>query len=1020
VDPSAAHLLIVAFAHGALLRERGLFTQQQTESYSAIRHLLGAALGEDDVRALEYDPLNREVIANQTHRLATSSLDALPDLLGIARALLGNGSARQGDPLESVGLAIDKSVVHGSATIRGVEATHTGVRISDSSFQRDLKLEEIRTLQREERGQGPTVNLDSVVAETITIEVDGGTKGTARGAETYLTHLRYQLDELASASLAASGGAILTPGQVSKLLIQLDTTSSGSEDGSPAHQVRLDAFDEAGATRRLAAAEAVARHPRVILLGEPGSGKSTFLRQAARARLEQAMEARSPGPLPIYVQCARLSVRLRAAAVAQQPEHDGPVVLALLRIALLEIGLPPGPELLNALEQACARRGILCLLDGVDEVPTEGLDRLQTFIARLVGSVGDKSRFIVTCRSQAFRSPSILKKFKVFSLAPLALERIGHIARAWYEDVNEMASSEARGRIRDFLETATRDPWLRLSQNPLLLTTMLRVHQEHGALPRQRALLLNDAVQILVDTWRQNATRTSPLLADRLPDGEALVHVFEHIAFHSLSNEETRADISGATLSSVLTKARVSADARAAFFDAVHHTPGLLAANGVVAEDGNGTNTYSFTLRILKEHLAGRALFKMRDCSRQLSRCALQGGTWSIAIQLGVEHLLNQDHANGAFLSDVAYSLCPRAEKQHLTPSEAHCIVWSGIIARLVGLQAIAKDAESLIGGGQFLSLLGKASGVVSRGRELGPLTRVEAAKTLGAILAETGGEQGAEMALSGVPSVRYTMGSNDREAALGVEHPEHVVALGYDFRIGTTPVTVAQFASFTRSGGYDVREWWREAAALGVWSPAGIRGLRDERPRKAPAIVGEYPNLPVAGVSWFEALAFVRWLEIQWRERGSISRGDTIDLPSEAEWELAARGTDGRQYPWGSDFDSGAANAEPTGLGHVTPTGCFPEGASPFGVEDLSGNCWEWTRTQWLVAEGRQKYAYPYSPLDGREDLACTAVGKRVLKGGAFYSFAEHVRCAIRDSGDPANWSDNVTFRVVVRREKS
>ncbi|MCA9939126.1 MAG: SUMF1/EgtB/PvdO family nonheme iron enzyme, partial [Anaerolineales bacterium] len=167
----------------------------------------------------------------------------------------------------------------------------------------------------------------------------------------------------------------------------------------------------------------------------------------------------------------------------------------------------------------------------------------------------------------------------------------------------------------------------------------------------------------------------------------------------------------------------------------------------------------------------------------------------------------------------------------------------------------------------------------------------------------------------------------------------------------------------------------------------------RDNRPPKG------LESHPVVNVSWDDAMAYCRWL----REK----TGKPITLPSEAEWEKAARGgQDAWEYPWGDAFDRLRCNGKELGLGTTTPVGIFPDGASPYGVLDMSGNVWEWTRTMWGTR-------YPYQPDDGREDVSKSA--SRVLRGGSWWEDAPALRCAARDWYSPHSWGGRRGFRVCV-----
>jgi formylglycine-generating enzyme required for sulfatase activity len=159
-----------------------------------------------------------------------------------------------------------------------------------------------------------------------------------------------------------------------------------------------------------------------------------------------------------------------------------------------------------------------------------------------------------------------------------------------------------------------------------------------------------------------------------------------------------------------------------------------------------------------------------------------------------------------------------------------------------------------------------------------------------------------------------------------------------------------------------------------------------------------------VVAVSWHDAMAYCRWL--------SEVAGKTYSLPSEAEWEKGARGTDGRIYPWGNRWDVRRCNNLQGGKGETTPVGTYPRGASPYGLLDIARNVWEWTRS---LGGG---YPYPSDAKERaqREDLQEPQDQPRVLRGGAFVDDHGHVRCAYRNGFFPSYQAWFVGFRVVVR----
>jgi len=246
------------------------------------------------------------------------------------------------------------------------------------------------------------------------------------------------------------------------------------------------------------------------------------------------------------------------------------------------------------------------------------------------------------------------------------------------------------------------------------------------------------------------------------------------------------------------------------------------------------------------------------------------------------------------------------------------------------------------------------------------------------------------------VPAGPFWMGSDRRRLErAGVEWwswfeselPQHQVALP-DYWIGQYPVTNAQYRAFIEGGGYRTRAYWTEAG----W---GWKGDRTQ-PRYWNDERYSGPQQPVVGVSWYEAVAYCRWL--------SEATGRQYKLPSEAEWEKAARGADGRIWPWGDEWDPGKCNNNERGPHTTTPVGQYsPAGDSPYGCADMAGNVWEWCATKWEPS---------YEGYRGDDDPEGDA--SRVLRGGSFYNYARFARCASRLWNlDPVYHLRNGGFRV-------
>jgi len=252
------------------------------------------------------------------------------------------------------------------------------------------------------------------------------------------------------------------------------------------------------------------------------------------------------------------------------------------------------------------------------------------------------------------------------------------------------------------------------------------------------------------------------------------------------------------------------------------------------------------------------------------------------------------------------------------------------------------------------------------------------------------------------VPAGSFIMGSdNARDPdAYDDESPQHEQPMPYAYRISKYPITNAQFAAFVQNGGYANPDYWTEAG----WQ---WREGSDVTKPETYGGVFDLLNHPVVGVSWYEAVAFCRWL--------MDKLGVEVRLPSEAEWEKAARGTDGRRYPWGEEPDPNQANYDETGIGTTSAVGIFPDGETDYGCLDMSGNVWEWTRSLWGEEWDKPTFKYPYDSNDGRENIDAPGGVLRVLRGGAFSLNRGVVRCACRGGNLPGSRDALFGFRVVV-----
>ncbi len=224
------------------------------------------------------------------------------------------------------------------------------------------------------------------------------------------------------------------------------------------------------------------------------------------------------------------------------------------------------------------------------------------------------------------------------------------------------------------------------------------------------------------------------------------------------------------------------------------------------------------------------------------------------------------------------------------------------------------------------------------------------------------------------IPAGRFVMGSTEADPCAHLdEFPRHTVSLDA-YWIDRTEVTNAQYQACVETG-------ICQPATSCSWGEPTY-----ENPAKA--------DHPVVCVNWFSAGDYCAWVGGR--------------LPTEAEWEYAARGADERRYPWGDEFDSELCNSSEAGIDETTPAGQFsPLGDSPFGLVDVAGNVWEWV-TDWyeIGSYTHDKPSNPTGPKTGKG---------RALRGGSWYGDGCSVRTTYRYYNDPLDHSPGVGFRCVV-----
>lgn len=844
----------------------------------------------------------------------------------------------------------------------------------------------------------------------------------AREQQSRLDYLQALYDTCQVLPLAQLGRkATDVPVMLSDVYIKLNTKTKVQLDPEADPDVRPDKrLLEGQESKILSAKEAADGARRMVLLGGPGSGKSTFVKQWL-AGMAAAQSKNKPGLLPVFLYLRDLAPRLGQATLngLAQNRREEKLVALILEQAIHDLEGMQVREAEAVLRDAFKHGGVCLVLDGLDEVPYS----LRGLVRESVAALRKIEKVVVTCRVRSYTGEAQLGGFKVHQLAHFDDEQIQNFIAGWYNaqtNIKALTRADATKRTKD-LQQAAQDGYIRqLAETPMLLTTMIIVHQEEAELPRESVVLYEKAVEILLRKWQLSKGELPKELADILDRKERIRPIMERLAFEAQCKGagDKAADLPRKDALDILEKPEYLADVGIAdkFLDYVDKRAGLLVGRG----GGEGKpETYSFPHRTFQEYLAGCYLVNRRSPVREIQKLATEGDFWSVAVQMGAQELLFNKNAEYLVL-DNAKALLPEKVNDEITARQA---LWSAHMAQVAGKENVERDEAT---GQNYLDRVREAL-INSFNTDLPPVERAEG----GRLLAKLGDPRQELLTLEDmlfcfVPAGECIMGSPEGEGRDN-EHPQHQLNLPYAYWIGQAPVTQSQFRLFVDADGYKNKEWWTDAG----WT------YIQKQNRTAPYAYGDrfdLNNHPVVGVSLFEAHAFTKWLTQKGREYGWLSDTQEIALPNEPEWEKAARGglnhlsdakvlplgdlkspdapaitsneKPDRQYAWGNQMKVSLCNIEASGIGATSTPGCFPKGKNSVGCYDMSGNVWEWTRSKHM--------SYPYTSGDGREQSSKSNSELRVFRGGSFDDFDYEVRCAYRYRSLSLSARSYVGFRVV------
>ncbi len=758
----------------------------------------------------------------------------------------------------------------------------------------------------------------------------------------------------------------------------------------------------------------------LVVIGRAGSGKTTLLRVLTAVMAADSPEAISPEiaaslptprPLPIF-----LPLRAFENACAQEDYCRDLQNLLRFVDAWTESWMPISPWPTGLLASHIRQGRAWLLLDALDEVANPKHRRtVRNILRALADLIGERgTRLIVTARVAAYGRARLDDRFTPVRVRDLDDEQRAMMAKAIYRglDVPDAEASagylEARMRRSEALHDLVR--------TPVMLWTAAVVHNLRGELPQTRAALYRAYVDILLRHSYKQQEGDVDDLALVTGAGFSLEERHEYLtyaAFEAHKRLEHRTERRVADrpalsrrvlVEEILTPRLARFDEReVAAVKAQRYLTVMVEHSGLIVETDAG---YAFGDHLtMQEFLAGCYLGAQYYRHKGLIRDAVARSWWKEVLLFAVGYLA-EDRDRSSDTPELLRILSGDegldAERRlaHLTlAGEALAQLkarrqppsWYGHLARRFANQLYAR-----------LYAEPAAAPIAARheaGLVLGQLYGMPGDK-MGVGDPRFTGPQGLPDFVE-IPAGDFWMGSDDSDE--DDERPRHKVVLSA-YEIAKYPTTNAMFARFIADGGYADERWWAEAIEDEYWKDGKVKELFGEwytLPRYWDDDRWNNPSQPVVGVNWYEAVAYCRGLTAT-RDDGCIYR-----LPTEAEWERAARGPTGWAYPWGDDWREGRCNSEEAGLAQTSPVGLFPEGVTLEGLHDMVGNVWEWCWDWYAV--------YAYAGSQHRNPTGPDSGQYRVLRGGSWYSDGpSRCRCGFRLRNDPGNWDIDRGFRCV------
>ncbi|MEK7728557.1 MAG: SUMF1/EgtB/PvdO family nonheme iron enzyme, partial [candidate division KSB1 bacterium] len=710
--------------------------------------------------------------------------------------------------------------------------------------------------------------------------------------------------------------------------------------------------------------EALREHAALVLLGDPGSGKSTLLKHLALNAANNFQQAKR---VPILLPLAAYANALKA-----RPQMSLREFLPEFYKGLQEFPENPAPLFYEALQNGTA----LVLLDGLDEVtnPEERSQVVHHVKNFYLNHCHAENKFVITSRIVGYReAPLEATGITHLSVLDFNKTQIEQFTKNWcstYEIAHSgdtpKAQRDAEQEKKRLLRSIFGNPGVeKLAANPLLLTILALIHRQGTELPNRRAELYELYLTTLIKTWNR-ARSLSGVSVGSMDDRET-VKILAPLAYWMHANRPSgtarRAELERIIANHFIERRKLSfedAEREAErFLNDVRQFSGLLAERG--------PDAYGFVHLTFEEYLAARHIIFQGQVNEQKSleliRQHAYDPVWREVILLALGYLgliANEEEKTALLMRGLL----------HDQPAEDHRgenVELAGSALKDIGRPSVGEECWKEVIERLLFTMTDSMPTILVRAK-------------CGDVLGELGDPRLEKMEWCEVPEGEFLMGYSEKEFELVIQEskefytsqsweypsesfekwrraalPQHSVFLPRFF-ICKFPITNQDFRSFLESGGYQEEKWWCNAGL--EWLKRSVEeeekmNLHDWQRRHGRVEPGYWhdanfgiPNRPVVGVTWYETMAYCAWLNDRLKMADLFPEGYEVRLPTEAEWEKAARGQDGRAWPWGNHWQHVLANTQELNLSTTCSVGMFCEAPSSYGVLDLAGNAKEWCRS--------------------------------------------------------------------------